>query len=238
MIRLVLLIICALALQAAEDAGIRPRPDTSDYPVYEAGSKLAIAAEVLNAEQVANTFATDLNKGWIVLEVALYPKDGPVTVDTSAFVLRVSRDGQKALVRPASPKTIAGILQRKEAPPEKSDVTLYPTVGVGYETGPGRYDPVTGRRGGGLTTGVGLGVGIGGQADPPQPASTPADRTTMELELSEKALPDGSAVKPVAGYLYFPRPSARFKYAPLELEYHGDSETIKLALPRAPDSKK
>lgn len=80
-------------------------------------------------------------------------------------------------------------------------MTLYPSAGIGYESGPRVYDPVTGTpRGGGLSTSAGVGVGVG----PSQSGAGEQDRTTMELELSEKGLPETKASKPLSGYLYFP----------------------------------
>ena len=235
MAKLLLGAFCALAIAVAEEApgyGMRPRPQLSDYAAHETAGNVTLAAEALTADQVGKTFATDLGKGWVVIEAGVYPQTGSVEIDPSAFMLRVGKGDDKRLLRAASPASIAGILQREQSPPQQSDVTLYPSVGVGYETGPGYYDPVTGsRRGGGLRTSVGLGVGIG-QAGPPPPASTPADRKTMELELTEKSLPKGSANKAVAGYLYFPRPSGGLKDASLELIYERTDGDLKLELPQ------
>jgi hypothetical protein len=205
----------------------------SDYPIQETTSRVTIAAEALTAQQVSNTFATDLNKGWIVVEVALYPKASPVQVEPSAFVLRVNHDGRRSVIRPASAETIAGVLQRKQAPPEPSDVTLYPSVGIGYGSGPGYYG-----RGGGLTTAVGVGVGIGQAGGAPPAASTPADRKTMELELNEKGVPAGTAKDPVAGYLYFPRPSGKLAGAKLELSYDMGDTLVRLDLPPIREEKR
>jgi hypothetical protein len=238
MMRLFVALATACAQAAAAESGIRPRPELSDYAVQETGSGVTIAADRLTASQVSNTFATDLNKGWIVVEVAVYPQKGPVDLDHGDFVLRLAQEDRKTLVRAASPKSIAGILQRKQAPPSESDITLHPTVGVGYESGPGYYDPVYGRRGGGgVRTSVGLGVGIG-QAGSPPPASTPADRSTMELELTEKSLPEGAAAKPVAGYLYFPRPEGKLPKGTMELQYLGAGATVKLTLPALEERKR
>lgn len=213
-------------------SGVRPRPDVADYAAQETNSELTIAAEALSAAEVSNTFATNLNNGWIVVEVALYPK-APVNVDPAAFLLRVNHDSRRSVIRPATAATIAGILQRKEAPPEPSNVTLYPTVGVGYGNGPGYYG-----RGGGMTTAVGVGVGIGQAGSPPPPASTPADRKTMELELGEKSMPAGPAAKPTAGYLYFPRPAGKLDGAQLELSYETENALVRLALPPIKERKR
>jgi hypothetical protein len=226
---------CLLAMAVADDKapapGMRPRPQLSDYAAHESVPALTLAAEILSKDQVENAFATDLNKGWMVIEAALYPQHGIIAVDPSAFMLRVAKGDSRKILRPVSPAAIAAALQRKEAPPEPSDITLYPTVGVGYEAGPGYYDPVYGaRRGGGLRTTVGLGVGIGGQAGPPPPASNPADRKTMEVELTDQALPQGSTAKPIAGYLYFPRPNGNLKDAALQLVYESGERPVSLPL--------
>jgi hypothetical protein len=51
----------------------------------------------------------------------------------------------------------------------------------------------------------------------------------MELELSEKGLPEGETSKPVAGYLYFPL-KARKKAGTLRLEWSTQHEPILLKL--------
>jgi hypothetical protein len=115
---------------------------------------------------------------------------------------------------------VASALQKTA--PNQSDVTVYPTVGVGYESGPRTYDPVTGgTRGGGWRTAVGVGVGVGST----RPASTEPDRRTMETELSEKGLPEGAFSKPIAGYLYFPLAPA--KKSSYELEYDSPAGRVR-----------
>jgi len=52
----------------------------------------------------------------------------------------------------------------------------------------------------------------------------------MEVELSEKGLPEGTASVPVAGYVYFPV-SSRKKNAVHQLEYKLGEEKVVLALP-------
>ena len=105
---------------------------------------------------------------------------------------------------------------------------LYPSAGVGYESGPS-YDPVYGtRRGGGVGTSVGVGVGVGDS----RPAATDRDRKTMELELGEQQLPEQVVTKPVAGYLYFPLPTKK-KGVAYELEYNGPAGKLVLSFPPA-----
>ena len=113
------------------------------------------------------------------------------------FALK-SADGTKA-VRPVDPKTLAAILNRTAA--SDREVALYPSAGIGYESGPSVYNPATGRqRVGGLSTSVGVGVGVG----PSQSGASEQERRVMKMELSEKGLPETTASKPLSGYLYFP----------------------------------
>jgi hypothetical protein len=233
----------AMPLFGADTAGIRPRPAAGDYPAQQANAGFTVGAESLSPDEVSNTFATDLNKGWIVVEVAVYPKKEATRIEAEDFVLRVGAGDEQKMIRPTDGKAIAGILHRKTtkaAANSDADVTVYPTVGIGYESGPSYNDPVTGtRRGGGVRTSVGVGVGIGGAgSQPPPPASTGADRTTMETELLEKALPEGAVLKPIAGYLYFPRPARMKSGDNFELQYIGDEGTVKLPLPQPRRAKK
>jgi len=95
---------------------------------------------------------------------------------------------------------------------------------VGYESG---NDPLTGQRVHGVETGGSVGVGIGRQE--PAPASTDRDRRVMEMELTEKALPEETASAPVAGYLYFSIPKDN-KKAHQQLEYTLNGQKVTLNL--------
>lgn len=216
-----LLLAVAGASQVRE--GTRARADGADYPAHAERDGIAIGAAILSPDQVRNTFATDLNRGYLVVEVALYPNSSSsVDVARSDFALRIA--GTQT-ARAANPRAIAASRQKGANSPGNIDV--YPQVGIGYESGPRGYDPVTGTvRGGGIRTSAGVGVGGGA----PGPASTDRDRKTMELELLEKSLPEGATTRPVAGYLYFPL-AARKKSATYELEYQAPGGRIALRLP-------
>jgi hypothetical protein len=158
----------------------------------------AVGAALLTAEQVRHSFVSDLNRGYVVVEVSAYPKVGePIELARHHFVLKTA-DGAH-LARPADPKTVAAILNKTAA--ADREVTLYPSIEIGYESGPRVYDPATGgQRGGGLSTAAGVGVGVG----PSQSGASEQDRSAMEIELSEKGLPEIKVSKPLSGYLYFP----------------------------------
>jgi hypothetical protein len=194
----------SVAQARASDAyGTEPRAEASRYPASTQQGQLKIGAQLLTAEQIRRAFATELNRNYLVVEVALFPGSaGPLEVSRMNFALRAS--GGDAASKPSNPRAVAAMTQQRSS--EGRDVTVYPQVGIGYESGR-TYDPVTGqeRRGGGVYTSAGVGVGVG----PRESAQTDKDREVMELELTEKGLPEGSANKPVAGYLYFPYPEKK-----------------------------
>ncbi len=206
--------------------GTAPRTDASRYPAHAAQDVAAMGAALLSPEQARRAFASDVARRCVVVEVGIYPGGGkPLEVALGDFTLRLA--GTETAVKPSSAKTLAAVLQKTA--PSQRDITVYPSVEVGYESGPRTYDPVTGeRRGGGLRTSAGVGVGVGDS----RPASTDRDRDTMELELGEKGLPEGVTSAPVAGYLYFALPShSRRKNAAYQLEYKLGGSQLVLRLP-------
>jgi hypothetical protein len=157
--------------------------------------------------------------------VALYPqKDGLVEVSLNDFALRLV--GQDFATRPSSAEVVAGKLQRTAEAQSGGghDVIISPTAGVGYGTG---IDPISGQRRGGVITGGGVGVGVG-SSQPKSPATADADRRTMELELNEKGLPQGSSAVPISGYIYFSVPPK--KNAKYQLEYVLNGNQVVLPL--------
>jgi len=216
------LLFVAVTLATAAPKGTVPRAAADRYSIHAERNGVGIGVILLSPEQARRQFVSDVNHCCVVAEVALYPaKEKALEVSLNDFVLRV--DGSDIAAKPASAKVVAATLQKKAR--STRDVTVYPTVGVGYESG--GYDPNTGtQRSGGVYKQAGVGVGIGGSD--PQPASTDKDRAAMETELSEKGLPEGSASAPVAGYVYFPLTSKK-KKTTLKLEYKVNGEAVSLA---------
>lgn len=213
-------------LAIAAPHGTAPRSSADRYPAHLQRDDVAVGAELLSPAKVQRTFVSDLKRCCLVVELALYPQAGkPLEVSLDRFSLR--EVGADTAAKASSPKVVAASLQ-KDARAQR-DVTVSPMVGIGYSSGTA-YDPVTGtRERGGVTTAAGVGVGIGSPGD--APGSSPADRNTMEVELSDKGLPEGSASAPVSGYLYFPL-SSRKKKAAYQLEYWQDGQKIVLPLPQ------
>ncbi len=214
-------LLLAGCLLAGTPKGTVPRGDASRYPASAQRDGIGVGAIMLTPEQVKRAFASDISRCCVVIEVAVYPeKDKPLDVSLGDFTLRVP--GTDTAARPSSARTLAAVLQKSA--PSQRDITVYPSVGIGYESGPRVYDPVTGgTRGGGVRTSAGVGVGVGDS----RPASTDRDRDVMELELGDKALPEGMASDAVSGYLYFQLPLKKRTY---ELEYTLKGNKLVLAL--------
>jgi hypothetical protein len=230
-----LLSLLAGLLVADAVTGIRPRESSADYTAHQRVPVATVAAAVIPPDQVKKLFATDLNAGgYMVIEVGIYPEGGAeIGVSSGDFLLRVG--SSPAIVRNASARAIAAALQRPGKPPEirrKNDINVYPTATIGYESGTDGY----GRRRSGVYTAVGVGVGVGDDPSasaPPRPASTDRDHATMEQELADKALPEGNTTRTVAGYLYFPKPTAKQKNAAFEITWYGSDRQVHLTLPAA-----
>jgi hypothetical protein len=209
----ILLCLAAPVVFAESSTAVPPRSHPVDYAANAESKGVKVAAEILSADQVQNMFSTDLSN-YIVVEVAVWPAaNKPLDLSPVDFSLRL--DDARGPIRPVSPKTIAGVIQRR-GQSRRDDITLFPSVGVN-----------TGSWGTGTSVGVGVGMG-GGQ---PGPASTDRDRRTMEVELDEKGLTDEVIQKPVAGYLYFPATSRNKKLTSCELLYESDAASLQLKLP-------
>jgi hypothetical protein len=221
-----LALIAVASAASAGPKGTVPREDAEKYKAHAERDGLIIGAEVLTADQVHKKFSSNINRCCIVVEVAFYPrKDKPVDVLLDDFALRPVEADISA--RPMSPQVVAARLDKK--PEAASRVSTTETAGVGYESGT-YIDPVTGRptKYHGVTTETGVGVAV----DPSGTQSGPADRdrANAEIEIADKALPEGAASKAVAGYLYFPASIREKKKTPLELTYRFKDETIVFSL--------
>jgi len=218
--------IAVATVASAGPKGTVPREDAGKYQAHAERDDLVIGAEVLTSDPAHKKFSANVNRCCIVVEVALYPaKDKPVDVLLDDFALRPAETDIAA--RPMSPQVVAARLDKK--PEVQSRVSTTGSVGVGYETGT-YIDPVTGRpvKYHGVDTEAGAGVGV----DPSTTSSGTADRNRadVETELAEKGLPEGSASKAVAGYLYFPSSIREKKRSPLELTYKLKDQTIVFSL--------
>jgi hypothetical protein len=207
----------------AAPKGTAPRSSASDYPVHVQQDGVTIGTKLLTSSEVRKTFVSDLNRCCVVVEFAVFPKTGqPLSISLDDLVLRVARTD--TATRPSSATVISAALQKNVQ--KQRDVTVAPAVTVGYQGG-AVYDPTTGTgRAGGVYTGVGVGVGVGHGGN--QPGASDKDRSVTETELIEKGLPEGKAIEPVAGYVYFQLP--RSKNAKYELQYKLNGNAVQMDL--------
>ena len=229
-IMLLAALISAISVYADAPKGTVPRASADSYPAHTVHDGLSVGAILLASDQVRKAFTSDLTRCCLVVEVAFYPeKDNSIKISLDDFAMRVS--GSDVAAKPSTAAVLAAKLQKQPAPSGGGpDVGVYPHSGVGYESG--GIDPVTGqRRSGGVVTSAGVGVGVGIGGPPSGPGASDRDRRTMELELSEKSLPEGPTAAPVSGYLYFSLPGKKDKKATHQLEYMLNGEKIILQLP-------
>lgn len=229
--RVMALLICAPWLSASGPHGTAPRAENWRYPAHGEFKEVKVGAALLTTRQAKQAFSSEINRCCLVVEVAIYPdKDVPVDVSIDDFALRT--ESSNSATKAESAQVLAATLYEK-AQPSKRDVTVSQSVGIGVESGP-RYDPATGVSQGrqtGVYTSAGVGVGVGADPSNPRPGSSDRDREIMELELSEKGLPEGAAARPVAGYLYFPVASTKKKSHGHQLEYTLNGNKMTLQLP-------
>ena len=214
---------CIVVLAARGGTGVPPRPTSSDYPVHQAAGAAPIAASLVPPDLAKRIFPADVNKNYFVVEVAVYPLDGQtVYIDSFDFGLKF---GEDEVSHPRTPQEIASMWAEKNTPQPPSKVGVTAESGVVYSSG---NDPVNGRtRGWGTYNGVAVGPG---QPSPPPPP--PGDPRAVEAQVGARALPEGPAVRPVAGYLYFPLISKKKNpRAAMELQYLKDGVLVSLPFP-------
>jgi hypothetical protein len=178
----------------------------------------------LKPDQVAKMFSSDIEKHYVVMEVALYPQNG-ATVDVDRFDFGL-RFGGKQETHPDAPEAAAVPWREKGRINERVAVTEQAGVFVATQK------DQTGRR----TTAAGAydatGVAVGGpQSQPyPDPPRGP-DPAVLEDRLKARELPEGKTSRAIAGYLYFPRPPKKPKDSKLELTYSKDGNAATLLAP-------
>jgi hypothetical protein len=212
----------------AGSPGVRPRSAASDYPAHQSIAGMTIGAALIPRGDVKKIFAADLNSGgYIVIEVGVFPAPGK-EIDLSPGDFMLLTDTGRA-VRTVDADTIAAAIARERQPSRQRQSDIYTSTGVVISRVP-TIDPATGRRTNGTVIGTEAGVGVGAPpiSAPLPPASQ--NRGAIEQELWAKSLPDGKTSVPVAGYLFFPKPSGKTKNALLDLVMDGPAGRARLSI--------
>jgi hypothetical protein len=214
--------------------GTAPRASADKYPSHAEQDGISLGAELLTRKQASTTFAADVNRCCLVVDVAVYPKkDEPTDLSLADFTL--TEVGSDIPQRPESATVIASKIEKEKSPLTGKTVSPHGEVGVGYDTGT-YTDPNTGQTVHGHTVTTGGAVAV--TPDPTKsPADADRDREVIERELYEKALPEAKVSIPVSGYLYFsvPKPKKSAKY---QLTYSATSTPIVLDLINSPTPTK
>ncbi len=204
---------------AQYSAGIDPRPNAADYPAHAGNDVVFLGAQFVSSSDQRKILGKDWSGGYLVVEVALYPEPGQqLTVAPRDFMLRAGAES----IAPVDAEVLAPYPRSHSGPvsaPSKVHTQTIETVGVA--TGP--YGRKT------VYTGTETQVGIGNYPDPGM-GTAPDPKFEIRRALIDKALPDLKTSRPVAGYLYFPKPKNPSKDANWELAYYGAQSQLKLAM--------
>ena len=231
--------LAASLLLAADHPGVRPRRAPKDYPAYESADGITIAAAVVPPDKVQHQLAREMVKsGYTVLEIAVYPGPGK-SVNVSCDNFSMTVESSQDVARAETPAVVASSIdsdKRMDEPKIPPRVQVHGEETIGVATG-GR-DPATGRRyPSSVYTESGVGVGIGdprGAGPPlPDPGMGGAAAPSLYDKLNQKALPEGPTTKAVAGYVYFPKISPRLANStdPYHITYQGPTGEIHLTVP-------
>ena len=208
--------VIASAAVCAGAGGMRPRP-LSEYPARQSVNGFTLAATVLTADQVKRQFSADLNRNYVVIEVAVFPDAGlDVTMSPADFTARFGSSSDSR--RPEATDAIAAHLANPGAPAVPGGAQIYSSGTVGYERGP------NGRSGVYVSTSSEVAIA------PPTPPVQGTDPGSIEQHLDALSLPAEPMSQPTAGYLYFMRP-AKGKVFPLHLTLYGSQGSIELSIP-------
>jgi len=214
------------SLAAADDSGVTPRQKPTDYPAHDSAKTAVLAAAVIPPDQVKKIFSAEVAKGYIVVELAIYP-EGNRTFDVDRFDFSLQTGDQ--MLHAANPQ---GILKPWQDKPANARIpSRGPNVGVdtgiGVAHGP---DPVTGRPTTSVSTYESVHVSNYPQDAPPPPPRSDPDPSAVAQIVRNMALPEGATAKTVAGFLYF-RYSGKKRPA-LTLNYANDDLSVDLKLPK------
>lgn len=124
--------LCLLVALNGATKGVSPRIDHTRYPVTVFNESLAVAAELMGPERVRQNFGPEVDSGYLVVEVGVYPREkNQIDIRQSDFRLRISR---RSMLKPAAPQAMGEALHRMElaekALPEV--VTYKPVAGYLY----------------------------------------------------------------------------------------------------------
>ena len=202
--------VTAASLATAGPKGTIPKASADLYLVHADHNGTRIGAALMSPDEVRRVFGFDVDRGCIIVEVALYPPDDKERkVLLSDFSLRIA--GTDTAVKPSTATVVAANWRQQLRMQQDVKTELDGEVAFGpglvHLEGQVRFEKVD---------------------SPAYPASE-KDAATLEAELTDKGLPEGKTSSPVAGYLYFPVLQGK-KHTTLQLEYETNGSSVILEL--------
>lgn len=183
----------------AASPGLRPRATVSDYAAHESSESFEVGAVRIPPGDVKKMFAADLNRaGYVVIEVGVYPMHG-ASVDLAPDSFTLVTESGRTAARIVDTDAMAAQIARERVPSQtKKASDVFRTSGGGAR---GRLiSPADNAQSGSV---------LGGEVEDYPPPSTFSKLGAVEQELWEKSLPDRKTDAPIAGYLFFPKPSGK-----------------------------
>ena len=222
------LLVLLASMLLASSPGIRPRAGLSDYPARGRNTDADAGAAIIDSHEAKKIFAADMSP-YIVIEVGVFPAPGrDVEISPQDFTLLTDPDSVSTRTADADAVVSVVLHDTTVAPRHQPDIYTTSEISIAHESYP---DPVTGRRTGVTGVGTSAGVGVGVPSGPQYPpVSSGATHAQLEQRLWQDSLPDGKTSRPVAGYLYFPRPK-KSKNAQYTLRWDGPAGRANIALP-------
>jgi hypothetical protein len=206
---------------AQNTSGVDPRPSAADYPAHTGNDAVSAGAVFVSGADQRKILGVDWSASYLIVEVGLYPEPShPLTAAPRDFMLRAGTES----VAPVDAEAIVPYPRTSKNGPldPNSNVHVRTVDTIGVASGP--YGRKT------VYTDTQVQVAVGDMPYPSQPPPPPDPKLEKRRALEDKELPDAKTAKPIAGYLYFPKPKHLAKDAAFELDYYCDADKLKLPL--------
>ena len=201
----------ACTVVAAQGTDTKKTPE--EYPVHGAAGETRIAAEY-NVRSVSAGTVGFITDDYLVVEAALFPPRGGMTVNNTAWALRIN--GKKELILAQAPAMVAASLKYPDWNGQRGVVAAAGPIIFG-QPGPTPRFPGDNRR---------TPMPRTGQVD--QPAEEPGEDIGLVLE--RVSLPEGPRKQPVSGLVFFPWRGNLKKIKSVELLYTPDEKSAPTVL--------
>lgn len=213
--------VCLLLVAcAAHPQGTETKTNLADYPVHTTVNETGVGAEYM-VQSVASPRGSFLADKFLVVDVAIFPRPGGMTISTSAFTLRIN--GKETRMA-QTPSMVGASLKYPDWNRERGVVIGAGPVIIGrpapVERFPGDNRPAASRLPGPVPRAPT--DATGGTAD--------AEQVEPSEIVNQTALPEGPRKQPVSGYVFFPYDGKLSRLKKVELMVQFDEARKPVAL--------